>query len=128
VILTLGCEDGRIAFGERLRFEQFDSIHVGYNAPMRRFRFSLLALLLLLTVVAVAIVWGRQWIELQHLRRENRALWEEKLSERRGQLQSLNKVLSVNFRGRNPSREQLEALREVHEDAIAEIEKRLEEL
>jgi hypothetical protein len=60
---------------------------------MRRFRFSLLALLVVLTIAAIAIVWGQQWMELQRLRAGHRALLEANIKRQQAAVDSRRKSL-----------------------------------
>jgi hypothetical protein len=63
---------------------------------MRHFRFNLLTLLAVLTIAAVAIVWGQQWRELQRLRASHRALLEANLERHQRERDRWNFLVGKN--------------------------------
>jgi hypothetical protein len=97
---------------------------------MRRFRFSMGTLLLLLTIAALATVCVRQWLELKHSRAERRSVLETLLYLNQQDLARISSLLSdlaENPRGNNRSKmpQHLSQLMESRTTEIARIEAEL---
>jgi hypothetical protein len=96
---------------------------------MRRFRFNLLTLLVILTVAAVAIVWGQQYTELQRLRASHRQSLKAKLRAEESKLSMYERLLNRDGVPANPVRDvAFNRRRQAATDEIAKLKEELGEL
>ncbi len=97
---------------------------------MRRFRFSLLTLLVILTITAVAIVWGQQYAELRRLRYVHREIIEGKIMAAESRRSMYERLLLE--RGNAPANPLRDAAfrrrRQAAVDEIAKLKQELSEL